>query len=153
MQYTQLGERGPRVSRIAFGNWSAGGDWGSVDRKAAIAATRAALDLGITLFDTARAYGFGAAEEVLGDALRPEIKSARELLFIATKGGLRNDDGLPGRDSSPKALRHDLELSLRALGTEYVDLYQVHWPDPATPIAETAETMDEFVRAGKVRYV
>jgi aryl-alcohol dehydrogenase-like predicted oxidoreductase len=153
MQYTQLGERGPRVSRIAFGNWAAGGDWGQVDRDAAIAATREALDLGITLFDTARAYGFGAAEEVLGEALRPEIKSARESLFIATKGGLRNDDGSPARDSSPNALRHDLELSLRALGTEYVDLYQVHWPDPATPIAETAETLAGFVRAGKARYL
>jgi aryl-alcohol dehydrogenase-like predicted oxidoreductase len=153
MKYTQLGERGPMVSRIAFGNWSAGGDWGSVDRDAAIAATREALDLGITLFDTARAYGFGAAEELLGEALRPEIQSARESIVIATKGGLRDEGGLPARDSSPNALRRDLELSLRALGTEYVDLYQVHWPDPATPIAETARTLEEFVRVGKVRYV
>ena len=68
MRYTRLGERGPKVSRIAFGNWSAGGDWGGVDRQAAIAAMREALDLGITLFDTARAYGFGAAEELLGEA-------------------------------------------------------------------------------------
>ena len=67
---------GPRVSRIAFGNWSAGGDWGAVDRDAAIAATREALDLGITLFDTARAYGFGAAEQLLGEALQPEIRVA-----------------------------------------------------------------------------
>jgi len=153
MQYTQLGERGPKVSRIAFGNWSAGGDWGSVDRAAAIAATREALDLGITLFDTARAYGFGAAEELLGEALRPEIKSARESIVIATKGGLRNAGGSPVRDSSPEALRRDLEASLRSLGTDYVDLYQVHWPDPGVPIAETAETLDGFVREGKVRYV
>jgi aryl-alcohol dehydrogenase-like predicted oxidoreductase len=153
MQYTKLGERGPRVSRIAFGNWSAGGDWGSVDRAAAIAAMRTALDLGITLFDTARAYGFGAAEELLGEALRPEIQSARESIVIATKGGLRNDGGLPGRDSSPAALRRDLEASLRALGTDYVDIYQVHWPDPATPIAETARALDAFVREGKVRFV
>jgi aryl-alcohol dehydrogenase-like predicted oxidoreductase len=153
MQYTQLGDRGPKVSRIAFGNWSAGGDWGSVDRSAAIAAMREAIDLGITLFDTARAYGFGAAEEVLGEALRPEISSARESIVIATKGGLRNENGLPVRDSSPAALRSDLEASLRSLGTDYVDLYQVHWPDPATPIAETAQTLDAFVREGKVRYV
>jgi aryl-alcohol dehydrogenase-like predicted oxidoreductase len=153
MQYTQLGDRGPRVSRIAFGNWSAGGDWGSVDRAAAIAATREALDLGITLFDTARAYGFGAAEELLGEALRPEIQSARESIVLATKGGLRNAGGLPARDSSPAALRRDLEASLRSLGTDFVDLYQVHWPDPATPIAETARALDEFVRAGKVRFV
>jgi aryl-alcohol dehydrogenase-like predicted oxidoreductase len=153
MQYTKLGERGPRVSRIAFGNWSAGGDWGSVDRAAAIAAMRAALDLGITLFDTARAYGFGAAEELLGEALRPEIQSARESIVIATKGGLRDEGGLPVRDASPAALRRDLEASLRSLGTDFVDLYQVHWPDPATPIVETARALDAFVKEGKVRYV
>jgi aryl-alcohol dehydrogenase-like predicted oxidoreductase len=153
MHYTRLGERGPRVSRIAFGNWSAGGDWGHVDREAAIAATREALDLGVTLFDTAHAYGFGAAEELLGEALRPEIRSARETLVIATKGGLRNDDGLTVRDSRPAALRRDLEASLRALGTDYIDIYQVHWPDPATPIETTAETLDQFVREGLIRFV
>jgi aryl-alcohol dehydrogenase-like predicted oxidoreductase len=153
MQYAQLGERGPRVSRIAFGNWSAGGDWGRVDRDAAIAATRKALDLGINLFDTAHAYGFGAAEQLLGEALQPEIRSARESLVIATKGGLRNEGGLTVRDSSPVGLRRDLEASLRALGTDYVDIYQVHWPDPATPIETTAETLDEFVREGLVRSV
>ena len=152
MQYTQLGERGPRVSRIAFGNWSAGGDWGGVDRAAAIATAREALDLGITLFDTAHAYGFGAAEELLGEALQPEIRSARESIVIATKGGLRKDGGQTVRDSSPAALRSDLESSLRALGTDYVDIYQVHWPDPATPIETTAETLDTFVREGLVRH-
>ena len=153
MQYTQLGDRGPRVSRIAFGNWSAGGDWGKVDRDAAIAATREALDLGITLFDTARAYGFGAAEQLLGEALQPEIQSARESIVIATKGGLRKDGGATVRDSSPAALRRDLEASLGFLGTDYVDIYQVHWPDPATPITTTAETLDGFVREGLVRHV
>ena len=153
MQYIRLGERGPQVSRIAFGNWAAGGDWGSVDRDAAIAAAREALALGITLFDTAHAYGFGAAEAVLGEALGPEIRSARDSVVIATKGGLRNVDGQPVRDSSPDALRRDLESSLRALGTDYVDIYQVHWPDPATPITTTAETLDGFVREGLVRAV
>src|SRR2546422_10283074 len=109
MRYIQLGERGPQVSRIAFGNWSAGGDWGQVDRDAAISATRAALELGITLFDTAHAYGFGVAEQLLGEALQPEIQRARESLVIATKGGLRNDHGFTVRDSSPTALRRDLE--------------------------------------------
>lgn len=153
MQYTQLGERGPRVSRIAYGNWSAGGDWGRVDHDAAIAATREALALGINLFDTAHAYGFGVAEQLLGEALRPEIQSARESLVIATKGGLRQHGRLTVRDSSPAALRRDLESSLRALGTDYVDIYQVHWPDPATPIETTAETLDAFVRDGLVRSV
>src|SRR5262252_9982322 len=99
MRYTRLGERGPQVSRIAFGNWSAGGDWGRVDRQTAIAVAREALYLGITLFDTARAYGFGAAEELLGVALRPEIRSARDSIVIATKGGLRQCDGHIVRDS------------------------------------------------------
>jgi aryl-alcohol dehydrogenase-like predicted oxidoreductase len=141
------------VSRIAFGNWSAGGDWGSVDHAAAIAATREALDLGITLFDTAHAYWFWAEEQVLGEALQPEIRSARESIVIATKGGLRKEGGLTVRDSSPAALRRDLESSLRFIGTDYVDIYQVHWPDPATAIAATAETLDEFVRQGLVRHV
>ena len=153
MQYTQLGERGPRVSRIAFGNWSAGGDWGTVDRDAAIAATREALALGINLFDTARAYGFGAAEQLLGEALRPEIQSARESIVIATKGGLRKDGGDTVRDSRPAGLRRDLEASLKFLGVDYVDIYQVHWPDPAVPITTTAETLDGFVREGLVRFV
>ncbi len=153
MKHAQLGARGPRVSRIAFGNWSAGGDWGRVDRDAAVAAARKALDLGINLFDTAHAYGFGAAEQLLGEALQPEIRSARESVVIATKGGLRNADGLTVRDSSPAALRRDLEASLRALGTDYVDIYQVHWPDPATPIETTAETLDQFVQEGLIRFV
>ena len=154
MEYVQLGLRGPRVSRIAFGNWSSGGDWGSVDRKAAIAAARSALDRGVTLFDTARAYGFGAAEQLLGEALEPELRSRRDELVIATKGGLRRDpNGQMARDSSAGALRGDLEASLRFLGTDYVDLYQVHWPDPATPFSETAEALDDFVREGKVRHL
>jgi aryl-alcohol dehydrogenase-like predicted oxidoreductase len=153
MRYTRLGERGPQVSRIAFGNWSAGGDWGCVHRQTAIAVAREALYLGITLFDTARAYGFGAAEELLGVALRPEIRSARDSIVIATKGGLRQSDGHIVRDSSSTALRLDLEASLRALGTDYVDIYQVHWPDPTTSIAETADTLDAFVQDGLVRYV
>ena len=154
MDTVQLGMRGPGVSRMAFGNWSSGGDWGSVDRAAATATARQALDLGITFFDTARAYGFGLAEELLGEALRPELRSRRESVVIATKGGLRRGaDGHVGRDSSAGGLRRDLEASLRHLGTDYVDLYQVHWPDPATPFAETAEALDDFVREGKVRYV
>lgn len=154
MEYIELGRRGPRVSRIAFGNWSSGGDWGDVDRQAAIAAARRALELGITFFDTARAYGFGLAEEILGEALRPELRSRREEVVVATKGGLRRGDaGQLLRDSSPGALRRDLEASLRHLGTDYVDLYQVHWPDPVTPVGATAAALDDFVREGKVRSV
>jgi aryl-alcohol dehydrogenase-like predicted oxidoreductase len=154
MEFGQLGLRGPRVSRIAFGNWSSGGDWGSVDRKVALAVTRQALDLGITFFDTARAYGFGSAEEVLGEALRPELRSRREDVVIATKGGLRRAaDGQLGRDSSAGALRRDLESSLRHLGTDYVDLYQIHWPDPGPDIEEGWATFAELKEEGLVRHI
>ena len=154
MDYINLGIRGPRVSRIAFGNWSAGGDWGSVDRRAAIDTARQALDLGITFFDTARAYGFGAAEALLGEALAPELRSRREGIVIATKGGLsQGANGKPFRDASAGALRRDLEASLRSLGTDHVDLYQVHWPDPTTPFAESAEALGTFVDEGKVRFI
>ena len=140
---------GPRGSHSATGQPAVTGAGSTATRPSPPLAR--ALDLGITLFDTARAYGFGAAEELLNEAPRPEM--ARESVVIATKGGLRSDGGRPVRDSSPAALRRDLEGSLRSLGTEYVDLYQVHWPDPATPITDTAETLDAFVREGKVRYV
>lgn len=154
MDYIKLGIRGPRVSRIAFGNWSVGGDWGSVDRRAAFDTARQALDLGITFFDTARAYGFGAAEALLGEALAPELRSRREGIVIATKGGLsQGANGKPFRDASAGALRRDLEASLRSLGTDYVDLYQVHWPDPTTPFGETAEALGTFVDEGKVRFI
>ena len=154
MDYINLGIRGPRVSRIAFGNWSAGGDWGSVDRRAAIDTARQALDLGITFFDTARAYGFGAAEALLGEALAPELRPRREGIVIATKGGLsQGANGKPFRDASAGALRRDLEASLRSLGTDFVDLYQVHWPDPTTPFAESAEALGTFVDEGKVRFI
>jgi 3-hydroxyisobutyrate dehydrogenase-like beta-hydroxyacid dehydrogenase len=99
MKCTRLGERGPKASRIAFGNWSAGRDWGGVAGEAAIAATREALDLGVAFSDTARVYGFGKAEELLGEPLRPEIKSAGESIVIETKGVLRNDGGSPARES------------------------------------------------------
>jgi aryl-alcohol dehydrogenase-like predicted oxidoreductase len=114
-----------------------------------------ALDLGINVFDTAQAYGFGASERILGEALAPEIKSHRHGVVLATKGGLRKDrDGQRlVRDASPAWLRQGLESSLRALDTDYIDLYQVHWPDPHTPLEQTAQALEAFVKEGKVRYV
>ena len=97
--------------------------------------------------------GSGPRSSSSARRFEPEIQSARESIVIATKGGLRKDDGETVRDSSPAALRRDLEASLRFLGTDYVDIYQVHWPDPATPITTTAETLDGFVREGLVRFV
>src|SRR5215212_706355 len=114
---------------------------------------RRALDLGINFFDTAQAYGFGTSEQIVGKALEPEIKSRREEVVLATKGGLRMEGDQLLRDSSPEWLRQGVEDSLRYLGTDYIDLYQVHWPDHDTPFGETAGALDEMVREGKIRYV
>ena len=153
MRYTQLGHTDLHVSRLAFGTWSFGGEWGPVQADDGKAAIRKALELGINFFDTAQAYGFGASEEMLGEALRPEIKARRHELVLATKGGLRKEGNQTVRDSSPAWLGQGLESSLRALGTDVIDLYQIHWPDPKTPFEETAGALDQFVKEGKIRYV
>jgi aryl-alcohol dehydrogenase-like predicted oxidoreductase len=148
-----LGTSGLEVSPIAFGAWQLGGDWGEYEVDDAIAAIRAARELGINLFDTAHGYGFGRSERVLGEALADELRSDRESLVIATKGGLRPSNGGVERDSSPDWIRHGVDASLEALGVNHVDLYQVHWPDPDTPFADTATALAELVDAGKVRHV
>ena len=151
MKDTTLGRTGLRVSRIAFGTWQLGGDWGTTDSRAAIAAIRWAADRGVTLFDTAQGYGFGASEQLLAEALRPFDRSE---LVIATKGGLRPaDGGGVSRDASPAWITSGVESSLRALDTDYIDLYQVHWPDPATPFADTADALAKLVADGKIRHV
>ena len=153
MKYTYLGRTELYVSRITLGLWQAGGEWGAVDEAAETATIRRALDLGINFFDTAQAYGFGASERLLGAALSDKIRGDRDKIVIATKGGLRQRENGLVRDASPAWLRKGIEDSLRALGTDYVDLYQVHWPDRQTPFAETAGALSEFVREGKTRYV
>jgi aryl-alcohol dehydrogenase-like predicted oxidoreductase len=141
------------VSRIAFGTWQLGGEWGSFDERDAIAAIRRARTLGITLFDTAQGYGFGASERLLGRALRDELDHRRDDVVLATKGGLRSTPDGTVRDSSPAWLRSGVEQSLSALGVEHVDIYQVHWPDPDVPFAETAGALQQLVDEGKIRHV
>ena len=153
METVILGMTDLKVSRIAFGAWELGGEWGSFDENAAIATIRHAREHGITLFDTAQAYGFGASERILGRALRDDLDQRRDEVVIATKGGLRMTESGLVRDSSRAWLRQGVEDSLRALGVDYIDLYQVHWPDPNVPRAETAGALDELVREGKIRHV
>ena len=153
METVTLGMTDLKVSRIAFGAWELGGEWGSFDESAAIATIRYARERGITLFDTAQAYGFGASEHILGRALRDDLDQRREELVIATKGGLRMTASGLVRDSSRAWLRQGVDDSLRALSVDYIDLYQVHWPDPNVPRAETAGALDELVREGKIRHV
>jgi aryl-alcohol dehydrogenase-like predicted oxidoreductase len=153
MKTTTLGRSGLDVSRIAFGTWQLGGEWGRFDEDAAITAIRRARELGVNFFDTAQAYGFGASERLLGKALRDELTRSRDQLVIATKGALRMTDSGLIRDASPEWLRQGVDASLTALGIDHIDLYQVHWPDPKVPAAETAGALRELIAEGKIDHV
>jgi len=157
MKYRKLGKSGPEISVIGFGTWAIGSEgwaylWGKQDDKVSIESIHAAIDSGVNLIDTAAAYGFGHAEEVVGMAL----KGRRDQAVIATKCGLRWDDqGNLTRNGSYASVMEEAEQSLRRLGTDYIDLYQMHWPDNVTnaPIEETMRAMDKLVQDGKIRYV
>ena len=153
MKQVKLGMTGLSVSPICFGTWQFGGDWGAVDELRAIAAIRRARDLGINFFDPAQAYGWGASETLLGRALADDLRRDRDSIVIATKGGLRREGGRVRRDASPAALRKGLEESLINLDVDHVDIYQLHWPDPAVPIEEAASGLQALVAEGKARHV
>ena len=134
MERIAIGESGLTTSRIGLGTWAIGGwMWGGTDEAQSIATIRSAVERGITLIDTAPAYGFGHSEEIVGKAFAEG--SLRDKLQIATKVGLAWKDGKVFRDSRPARIRKEIEDSLRRLRTDYIDLYQVHWPDLETPIA------------------
>ena len=141
---------GAEVSRVGLGTWAIGGsDWGAVAEDAAIATCFSAIERGINLFDTAPIYGRGRAEEIVGKAMRAHGR--RNAFYIATKAGLEwNERGVFANSTAPR-LRRELEDSLRRLGTDYIDLYQIHWPDTLVSIADVAGVLAEFVRAGKVK--
>jgi len=149
MTYRQLGDSGLTVSTVGLGCNNFGR---RLDQEGTNAVVRQALDSGITLFDTADIYGQGASEEMLGLALGSE----RENVVVATKFGM-DMQGANGPDwgvrGSRRYIRKAVEASLRRLGTDWIDLYQLHRPDPQTPIEETLAALDELVREGKVRYV
>lgn len=140
------------ATRIALGTWSIGGAmWGGTEEQQALDTLRTALDRGITTIDTAPVYGFGTAEERVGKVL---AERDRDSVVIATKVGLEwNEDGDVWRRSDPSRIRREIEDSLRRLGTDYVDLYQVHWPDPRVPFEETARTLEDLYREGKIRAI
>jgi aryl-alcohol dehydrogenase-like predicted oxidoreductase len=151
MKYAEINDRSMRASRIGLGTWAIGGTmWGGSDDDAAIAAIRRALELGVTLIDTAPAYGQGHAEEIIGRA----IKGRRDAVIIATKVGLAWDErGNLHRDASPGRIRKEIDDSLRRLQTDHIDIYQLHWPDPAVPIDETAAAMRALYDSGKIRAI
>ena len=148
MNYRNLGRTGLKVSEISLGSWTTYG--GSVDESDAIAILRRGFELGINLFDTADVYVRGAAETVLGKAIRG---LPREQLVIATKCMGRVWEGPLGAGLSRKHIFDAMDQSLRRLGVDYVDLYQLHAPDPSTPIDETLRAFEDLVRMGKARYV
>ncbi|HLV57270.1 MAG TPA: aldo/keto reductase [Natronosporangium sp.] len=149
MRYRRLGDSGLRVSVVGLGCNNFGR---RIDADATREVVAAALDLGVTLFDTADTYGAGLSEEYLGAAL----KGRRDDVVIATKFG-HDMGGANGADWGARGARRYIvravEASLRRLGTDWIDLYQMHSPDPGTPIEETMAALDDLVRAGKVRYV
>ena len=152
MEFVDIPGTPIRASRIALGTWAIGGwMWGGSNESDAISAIRVALDHGINLIDTAPVYGFGRSEEIVGKALAEGGRRRR--VFIATKVGLDWKDGKPFRNASKARIVAEAEASLRRLKTDVIDLYQVHWPDPNTPIAEVADAMGELYRAGKIRAI
>lgn len=137
------------AARIALGTWAIGGWlWGGSDEAESIRTIRTAVDRGINLIDTAPVYGFGRSEEIVGRAL---AEIGRDKVLVATKAGLDWRDGQPFRNASPARIRKEIDDSLRRLRTDVIDVYQVHWPDPNTPVEETARTMADLHRAGKIR--
>ena len=165
MEKRKLGNSGIEASAVTFGTWAIGGwMWGGADRKDAVDAIRASYDLGVTSIDTAPAYGQGLSEEIVGEAIQG---IPRDKLQILTKYGLRWDvkQGeffFKSQDNSGKpidmfklatkeSIMQECEASLKRLGTDYIDLYQIHWPDGTTPVSETMEAMQRLMEQGKIR--
>ncbi len=140
------------VSRVALGTWAIGGwMWGGADDAEAIATIRSALEHGVNVIDTAPVYGFGHAEEIVGQALAEA--GLRDRALIATKTGVDWRDGKPFRNASRTRIMREIDDWLRRLRTDHIDIYQVHWPDPSTPLEETAEVMHTLFQQGKIRAI
>jgi 1-deoxyxylulose-5-phosphate synthase len=155
MEYTRLGNSGLRVSRIAlgcmsFGRPGAGRDW-ALDEDQAAAIFRAAVELGITFWDTANVYSAGTSEEITGAAM--DTYTRRDQIVLATKVWGRMGDGPGEQGLSRRAIFEQIDASLRRLGTDYIDLYQIHRFDQHTPVEETMEALHDVVKAGKARYL
>jgi aryl-alcohol dehydrogenase-like predicted oxidoreductase len=151
MEIAEIPGTGLKVSRIGLGTWAIGGwMWGGSEEAQSISTIRAALDDGITLIDTAPVYGFGRSEEIVGKAL---ADGRRSQAIIATKVGLEWRDDKIYRNASRAQIMGEIDASLRRLRTDHIDIYQTHWPDPLTPIQETAEAMRALHAQGKIRAI
>jgi aryl-alcohol dehydrogenase-like predicted oxidoreductase len=140
------------LSRVAIGTWAIGGwMWGGTDEVESIATIRAAVESGINVIDTAPAYGFGRSEEIVGKAIAGG--QLRSRVLVATKTGLEWEGGSVFRNASRARILQEIDESLRRLRTDYIDIYQVHWPDPLVTIEETAEAMHTLFEQGKIRAI
>lgn len=166
MEYRKLGNTELELSVVTFGAWAAGGMmWGGTDHKASVDAMRASYELGVTTFDTAPVYGMGYSEQLVGEAIKG---LPRDSVKILTKFGLSWDSTLGEyyfdtvsndgktvrifRNARKESIIKECEASLKHLGTDYIDLYQIHWSDPTTPVSETMEAVAKLIEQGKVRY-
>ncbi len=166
MEYRKLSDSNLELSVITFGSWAAGGwMWGKTDRNEAIKAFKASYELGVTSIDTAPIYGQGVSEEIVGEAIKG---IPRDKIQILTKFGMRwdlakGDFAFKSKDNQGKEIDiykyagkesviKECEDSLRRLGTDHIDLYQIHWPDSTTPVNETFEAVARLIEQGKIRY-
>lgn len=166
MNYRTLGTTDLKISEVTFGAWAAGGwMWGGTERKDSVDAVKAAYDFGVTSIDTAPIYGQGTSEEIIGEALKGiprdkvQILTKYDMRWDVAKGDMffKSKDN-QGKDidiykySGKEDIIKECEDSLRRLRTDYIDLYQIHWPDSTTPIGETMEAVTKLIEQGKVRY-
>jgi len=166
MEYRKLGHSDLDVSVVTFGAWAAGGwMWGGTERSEAVKAIQSAFDYGVTSIDTAPIYGQGTSEEIVGEAIKGMPRNKIQILtkygldWEGTKGQFyfhsRNNQGKPidiYKYSGKERIIKECEDSLKRLGTDYIDLYQIHWADPTTPVQETMEAVAQLIQEGKVRY-
>jgi len=149
MNFRSLGKTGFLVSEVGFGCWQLGGEgWGAFHQEDALAAVRRALDLGINLFDTAPVYGFGRSEELLAKVLRND---AGKVVVVSKAGLVWDERRRVVHDNRPESLARSLEASLKRLRMETLDVLLLYWPDPAVPLAASAQALESFRKAGKIR--
>ncbi|MCF8301858.1 MAG: aldo/keto reductase [Bacteroidales bacterium] len=152
METTKLHNLPVKASRIGLGTWAIGGwMWGGTDERESIKTIHAALDKGVNLIDTAPVYGFGTSEKIVGKALAEYGK--REDIVLVTKVALDWKEGKPFRNASKERIFKEIDDSLKRLQTDYIDVYMIHWPDPVTPFAETAEAMKQLMDKGKIKSI
>jgi aryl-alcohol dehydrogenase-like predicted oxidoreductase len=152
MEFAEIPGTSLKVSRVAIGTWAIGGwMWGGTDEAESISTIRAAVEHGINVVDTAPVYGFGRSEEIVGKAIAEA--NLRSRVVIATKTGLEWQNGKVFRNASRARIMQEVEDSLRRLRTDYIDIYQIHWPDPSVAVGETAEAMLNLFNQGKIRAI